>query len=67
MACSLVLNDEELVELDDLLHQEVTTSRTELRRTRNPEFRDQINHRIKMAAHLRDLIARARAQEAAQA
>ncbi len=57
MEHTITLSDEELEELDGLLTHEVDDSRTELRRTRNRQFREMIRHRIALA---RDLLAKVR-------
>ncbi len=46
MKHAMILNDEEIRELDCLLSADISERRTELRRTRNPEFREQIQHHL---------------------
>ena len=46
MVHQLVLSDEELDQLEAMLDHELVVSHNELRRTRNPDFRAQILHRI---------------------
>ncbi len=49
MVHQLVFSDEELEQLESMLTHELETSHPELRRTRNPDFRDQILRRIALA------------------
>ncbi len=46
MVHQLVLSDDELEQLESMLSHELAVSHPELRRTRNPDFRDQILRRI---------------------
>ena len=52
MKHSMVLDDEEIRELDCLLSADLSERRTELRRTRNPDFRLQIRHHIELDQHI---------------
>ncbi|HET6429949.1 MAG TPA: hypothetical protein VFJ30_16150 [Phycisphaerae bacterium] len=62
MQHTMVLSDEELEELDGLLDSEVYNSRSELRRTRNPQFREDVRRRLTVA---RSLLAKIRSVHAA--
>ena len=46
MKCELSVSAEELAELNALLEREIQSSHVELRRTRNPEFRDQVQQHV---------------------
>ncbi len=52
MKRTIVLNEEEARELDALLRRELADSKTELRRTRNVRFREQVRHHMHVAEHL---------------
>ena len=56
MARPIQLSDEELAELGAMLHRETATSRHELRRTRNPGFREQVRHHIDVVAHITESV-----------
>jgi len=60
MAYTITLSDEELAELDGLIHDELADRRHELRRTRNPEFRGQVTHHIRLLDHLLRMVHGAR-------
>ena len=61
MTHSILLSDEELTELDALLRGEITRGRQELRRTRNPRFRDGVRHHIELMEHIHEIAASAEA------
>ena len=52
MEHTIMLSDEELAELDGLLDSEVYNSRSELRRTRNPQFREDVRRRLTITRQL---------------
>ncbi len=52
MAYGINLTDEEFRLLEDLLRRELTDTRSEHRRTRNPEFRSQIEHQLDLLRRL---------------
>ena len=51
---------EELDEMGMLLSKELATDRTELRRTRNPQFRQQVIHKIDLREHVLETIQNAK-------
>ncbi len=55
MAHTILLTDEELTELDELLRSEITRGHQELRRTRNPRFRDGVRHHIELMEHIHEM------------
>lgn len=59
MKRQITVSDEELSELDAVLSNELSDTRTELRRTRNPAFRKQVNHHIEVIAHIRETVEEA--------
>lgn len=56
MSRNLVLSDEEAGVLEELLRAEVTADYTELRRTRNPEYRDRLQRRRELAERLLEVL-----------
>ena len=58
MQHTLLVSDEDLAELESLLRSELKDAHSELRRTRNPQFREQIRHRMELAEHLLGVISR---------
>lgn len=60
MAHMIDMSDEELGELDRLLVGEIDDSRVELRRTRNPGFRDHVRHHLEVMEHLHERLRAAR-------
>ena len=56
MPHEVYLSEEEALDLNRLLRREVNESRVELRRTRNPHFRDEIQHRIELEEHVLDIL-----------
>lgn len=46
MQHTLTLSDEELDEIDHVLEGEIRTTRVELRRTRNLDYRHQVRHHL---------------------
>jgi len=70
MSLTISISDDEVSLLDQLLHAELTVGHSELRRTRNPAYRDQVRRRQELAAHLLEVIQRsgsARQESAAPA
>ena len=61
MEHTIVLSDEELEELDGLLDTEIYNARSELRRTRNPQFREDVRRRLTIARQLLVRIRKAHA------
>lgn len=61
MTHQLIVTEEELSILDQVLRQEIDNTRNELRRTRNPEYRDAVHHRMTLAEHMLELIGQASA------
>lgn len=57
---------EELDEVGMLLSRELSTDRAELRRTRNPQFRDQVRRKIDLREHVLDTIRYARTERTAE-
>ena len=60
MVRGIMLTDEELGILEELLRQELGNTRSEYRRTRNPDFRSGIQHRMKLERHILQTIEQAR-------
>ncbi len=56
MAHPLELNEEELAELARLLENELTGTRMERRRTRNPHYRDELRDSIRLTGALLDKV-----------
>ena len=52
MKTAIRLSDEEIEELEMLLHRELDSTRVELRRTRNPQFRDGIKHHMRVTEQM---------------
>jgi hypothetical protein len=61
MAHELRLSDEELAELGRILQRELDTTRGELRRTRNLDYKEEVRHRMEMTDRLRRIIETAKA------
>ncbi len=61
MTTAIRLSDEEIEELELLLHRELDSTRVELRRTRNPQFRDGIKHYMRVTEHMLEVVEGARA------
>ena len=55
----ILVSDEELSELDAVLANELVETRGELRRTRNPAYRKQVNHHLQVVRHIHDQIEQA--------
>lgn len=58
MSRTISVTNDEISLLDQLLHAELTTGYTELRRTRNPAYRAQVKRRQELAAHLLETLQR---------
>jgi len=67
MECKLDISDQELAELQSLLRREIESSRNELRRTRNLEFRDQIRHHVEVLSHVLERVTRIESEMGVQA
>jgi len=67
MAYSITLSEEEIVLLEDLLHHELGNIASEHRRTRNPEFRHEIEHRKELEQRLLSIVEHARGRGASEA
>ncbi len=52
MKHTILLNDEELEGLGELITADISERRVELRRTRNPGFRDFIRHHIELEKNI---------------
>jgi len=65
MKCELDISSEELADLDVLLQREAQASRSELRRTRNPQFRSELEHHVERVEHLLGLLTRCHSPGAA--
>ena len=52
MKHAMMLSDEEIRELDGLVNADISERRTELRRTRNPKFRAQVQHHLELDRHI---------------
>lgn len=63
MVHSILLSDEELTELDELLRGEITRGHQELRRTRNPRFRDGVRHHIELMERIHQMAESAGASQ----
>ncbi len=63
MAYGINLTDEELAFLAGLLRREMGDIRSEHRRTRNPDFRSQIEHTMKLQRRIFKTIEEARERE----
>jgi hypothetical protein len=61
------LSDEELAELDRMLTKELVERRSELRRTRNPSFRAQLDERIEVLEHMHEQVSEELAHHAVPA
>jgi len=55
---AISVSDEELLELDTMLASELSDTRGELRRTRNPSYRKQVSHHMQVIQHLHDVVER---------
>ncbi len=60
MACGITLTSEEVDLMENLLNREIYETRSEHRRTRNPEFRSQIERRIELQEHILKTIQQAK-------
>ena len=60
MKTTITLSTEEIDELEVLLHRELDSTRVELRRTRNPNFRDGIKTHMRLTEHMLESVASAR-------
>jgi|AntAceMinimDraft_16_1070373.scaffolds.fasta_scaffold509488_1 hypothetical protein len=63
MVHSILLSDEELTELDELLRGEITRGHQELRRTRNPRFRDGVRHHVELMERIHQMAESAGASQ----
>ncbi|NLF30458.1 MAG: hypothetical protein GX591_06180 [Planctomycetes bacterium] len=61
---TLVINDDELALMDELLHAELDSAYSELRRTRNPSYRGQVEKRRDLIKHLLEAVNRSRQTQA---
>lgn len=52
MTQTIALNEEEIAALDHLIHKDLEERHSELRRTRNPGFRDEIKRKIALEEHV---------------
>ena len=50
------ISEEELAELERMLGKEAAERRNELRRTRNPSFREDLIHRLDLLDHMHERI-----------
>ena len=62
MAYQIDLSDEELDELDLVLRQEFRSTRIELRRTRNPEYRGEVRHHMDLVEHILESLGSAKSR-----
>jgi len=59
MRHQILVSDEELSELETVLASELVETRGELRRTRNPAYRKQVNHHLQVVRHIHDQVEQA--------
>ncbi len=64
MQHQIMLSDEELDELDRMLQNELPDWHAEMRRSRNPGFRDDLQLRIERLEHVQKIIAAERSSQA---
>ncbi|MHC4294516.1 MAG: hypothetical protein ACYSTL_02920 [Planctomycetota bacterium] len=62
MAYGIMLTGEEIRTLEDLLNREMGVIRVERRRTRNPEFRSQVEHQMAVHRRILETIERAKSR-----
>ena len=60
MTHQIRLSDEEFDEFDLILRQELRSTKTELRRTRNPDYRVEVRRRMELIEQILDVFDRAK-------
>ena len=56
MKRTITLTEEEAGELEDLIRSDLQETHSELRRTRNPDYRDRVNNHLKRLQHVHELL-----------